>query len=261
MSITGQVQSVSGAAANVSSRFQVGDCNALGFTPQLSINLSGKGQTTSGKHPTLTATLSAPSSGQGNIQSARVQLPLSLALDPNNTETVCSVAAAAAINCPSNTIVGQVTAISPLLPDPLTGNVYLVQGIRTNSKGQQIRTLPSLLVPLRGDIALNLRAQTSVDGAGRLITTFPAIPDAAVSKFVLTINGGSKGILVVTGKKNLCKATQNGQYTLSSYAGQSNTNGVTLGTPCPKKKKKSTHKTKRAKHKHARSERQTRSVR
>ena len=87
---------------------------------------------------------------------------MSLALDPKNTEVVCSVAAAAALGCPANTIVGTASAISPLLPDPLSGNVYLVQGIRTNAQGQQIKTLPSLLIPLSGDIALNLRAQTSV---------------------------------------------------------------------------------------------------
>ena len=78
--------------------------------------------------------------------------------------------------------------------------MYLVQGIRTNKQGQQIKTLPSLLIPLKGDVQLILRAKTSVDGAGRLITTFSGIPDAAVSNFKLTINGGSKGILVVTGR-------------------------------------------------------------
>ena len=131
--------------------------------PELGIALSGSGQTKTGKHPTLTATLTEPSSGQANLKSAQVTLPLSLALDPRNTQVVCSVAAAAAIACPSNTIVGTASAISPLLPDPLSGNVYIVQGIRTNAQGQQIKTLPSLLIPLRGDIALNLRAQTIVE--------------------------------------------------------------------------------------------------
>ena len=105
-----------------------------------------------------------------------------------------------AVNCPAKTIVGKATAVSPLLPHPLSGNVYLVQGIRTNAKGQQIKTLPSLLIPLKGDVQLNLHAKTSVDGAGRLISTFSGIPDAAVSNFKLTINGGRKGILVVTGR-------------------------------------------------------------
>ena len=66
----------------VPGRAAAADCRSL---RRLGSSLTGKGQTTSGKHPTLTATLKAPTSGQANIQSAKVTLPLSLALDPNNT--------------------------------------------------------------------------------------------------------------------------------------------------------------------------------
>ena len=97
-------------------------------------------------------------------------LPLSLALDPNNSKHVCAFATAQAVHggavgCPANTIVGTASAMTPLLSQPLSGNVYLVQGIRFNAQGQQIRTLPTLLVPLSGQIALDLRAQTSVSRA------------------------------------------------------------------------------------------------
>jgi hypothetical protein len=242
------IQSVSSSQAAVSSPFQVGSCAELPFAPNLAIALTGKGQTKDGQHPTLNAQLTAPSSGQANLKTAKVTLPLSLALDPTNTETVCSVADAAAINCPSSTIVGTSSAVSPLLPDPLSGNVYLVQGIRTNSQGQQVKTLPSLLIPLKGDIQLNLRAQTSVDGAGRLITTFPAIPDAAVSNFQLTIAGGSHGILVVTHGKNLCTAKQYGSSLLGAQSGKSVTSKIRLGVPCKLQHKK--HKKHKKHHKH-----------
>jgi hypothetical protein len=49
--------STRGVAAPGSSRFQVGDCAGLPFSPKLRLSLTGKGQTTSGKHPTLTAHL------------------------------------------------------------------------------------------------------------------------------------------------------------------------------------------------------------
>jgi hypothetical protein len=244
--ITGAIQSVNGAVSRASSPFQVGSCASLPFSPTLGIKLSGKGQTKDGKHPTLAATLTAPSSGQANLKSAKVTLPLSLALDPRNTETVCSVAAAAAINCPSNTIVGTASAVSPLLPDPLSGNVFLVQGIRTNKQGQQIKTLPSLLIPLKGDVQLNLRAQTAVSN-GRLVTTFPAIPDAAVSNFKLTINGGSHGILVITHGKNICKSSQFDQSALGSQSGKKQSGKFKMGTPACGK----THSKRHAK-KHAR---------
>jgi hypothetical protein len=230
MQIGATITSVDGATDTTSSPFTVGGCGNLPFFPSLGIKLTGKGQTRSGKHPTLNATVKV-GSGQANISSAKVVLPLSLALDPNNTKVVCSVADAAAINCPSNTIVGSVTATSPLLPDPLKGDVYLVQGIRTNAQGQQIRTLPSLLVPLKGDIDLNLHAQTSVSN-GQLVSTFSGVPDAAVSNFQLTINGGSKGILVVTGRgKNICKGSQVATGSLTAHSGKVEDLSVKLGRP------------------------------
>jgi hypothetical protein len=244
--ISATVIAVGGSTSSVASPFQVGSCAELPFNPKLGIALSGKGQTKTGRHPTLTATLTAPSSGQANLKTAKVTLPLSLALDPRNTQVVCSVADAAAIACPSNTIVGTASAISPLLPDPLSGNVYIVQGIRTNAQGQQIKTLPSLLIPLRGDIALNLQAQTSVNTAGQLVTTFPAIPDAAVSNFKLTITGGSHGILVVTGGKNICKSKQIGSSVLGSQSGKTVSSNMKFATPaCGGKKHAKRHHGKR----------------
>jgi len=122
-----------------------------------------------------------------------------MALDPNNSQHVCNYDVALAVHggavgCPASTIVGSASAITPLLSKPLTGKVYLVQGIRF-SHGNRIHTLPSLLVPLRGQIALDLRAKTSVNAGSALVTTFSTIPDAAVSKFTLTIAGGKKGLL------------------------------------------------------------------
>jgi len=108
-SVTGALSSTAGAVASVSARFQVGGCQALGFSPGLKLSLSGKGKTHSGNHPTLTATLSEPS-GQANITSAKVTLPLSLALDPVNSTHVCPYATALAVHggavgCPASTIV------------------------------------------------------------------------------------------------------------------------------------------------------------
>jgi len=238
MSITGTATSTQGATANLSSNFQVGGCQDIGFTPNLKIALTGKGKTESGDHPTLTATLTDPA-GQANIQSAKVALPLSLALDPNNSNNVCATATAdavhgGAVGCPTSTIVGTATAVTPLLSQPLTGNVYLVQGIRTNSQGQKIKTLPTLLVPLRGQIALDLRARTSVSG-GKLVTTFPTIPDAAVSKFTLNIDGGKKGLLVVTGRGlNICQKNQVGNANFGAQSGKTTQANMTLSTPCGK---------------------------
>ncbi|MDT4932190.1 MAG: hypothetical protein QOK11_82, partial [Pseudonocardiales bacterium] len=51
MQITATLTSVGGIDVPVASRFQVGDCQALPLTPKLAIALSGRRQTTEGKHP------------------------------------------------------------------------------------------------------------------------------------------------------------------------------------------------------------------
>jgi hypothetical protein len=237
MQVTGTLTSTGGITDPVSSPFQVGGCSSLGFSPKLKLGLSGKGKTRSGDHPTLTATLTDPV-GTANIRSAKVTLPLSLALDPNNSNHVCAYATAQAVHggavgCSSSTIVGSARAVSPLLSQPLTGPVYLVQGIRFGAQGQQIRTLPSLLVPLRGQISLDLRATTAVNGLGELVTTFSSIPDAAVTNFSLTITGGPKGLLVITGRGvNVCKSAQIAGANFNAQSGKNKGMSITMTKPC-----------------------------
>lgn len=237
--IRGTLTSASGAAANMVSRFQVGGCQSLGFAPKLKLSLTGKGKTKSGNHPTLLANLTTKS-GQANIDLAKVTLPLSLALDPNNSKVVCPFATAKAVHggavgCKAKTVVGKVTATTPLLSRPLTGKVYLVQGIRV-SHGHQIRTLPTLLIPLRGQIALDLRASTSVNGSGALVNTFSNVPDVPVSSFKLQITGGSKGLLVITGRgRNICNSAQTSAATLNAHSGKQENMSIKLATPCKKK--------------------------
>ena len=245
--ITGSLSSALGATENVSTRFQVGGCQGLGFSPSLKISLSGKGKTRSGDHPQLTANLTEPS-GQANISSAKVTLPLSLALDPNNSNRVCPYATAlavrgGAVGCNPNTIVGTASASTPLLSQPLTGNVYLVQGIRFNARGQAIRTLPTLLIPLRGQFALDLRASTATNKSNALVSTFANVPDVPVSKFSLNINGGPKGLLVITGRKqSICDSSQTETAVLDAHSGKQTSKSSTVTTPCPKHKKQTKHK-------------------
>ena len=210
-------------------------CGALAFTPRLKLALSGRRQTAVGKHPTLTATVTQPAN-QANIAFSKVTLPLSLALDPKNSQHVCSVPAAAADSCPASTLIGRATATTPLLSGPLSGPVYLVQGIRTTSTGQQVRTLPALLVELRGQVAIDLHAQTSVSG-GRLVTTFSTLPDLPVTAFTLTINGGKRGILVVTGNRSLCRASERAPIVLVGQNGRRERRTLTIATPCAKRKR------------------------
>lgn len=233
-SIGATLSSAQGTSAPDSSPFQATGCNTLTFAPTLRIALSGNKQTAVGKHPALTATLGS-SLGQANLRSAQVTLPLSLALDPNNSEHVCSVAASDTDSCPASTAIGSAQVVTPILNQPLTGTVYLVQGIRTTPSGQQFRTLPALLIPLRGQVALDLRGQTAVDSRSRLVTTFPDAPDVAFTSFRLSIGGGRHGILVVTGHRNLCARRQTGLALLGAQSGATKSLSLPIPVPCAKR--------------------------
>jgi hypothetical protein len=233
--VAATVTSAAAQAVPLTNRFQVGDCSSLAFKPKLSLNLSGKGQTTDGKHPALSAVLSQ-TPGQANLKQVAVTLPLSLALDQRNagSDDLCEFAAGQQTvpDCPKSSIVGSITARTPVLDSPLTGPVYFIKNVRTDPKsGRQIRTLPTLAAVLQGDgVTLVLRATTAVVRQ-RLVTTFAKIPDAPVSDVTVNINGGAKSILVVSGT-DLCKSTQIADQAADGQNGKLADAEVTIGTPC-----------------------------
>jgi hypothetical protein len=196
-SIDSTITSIEGKTATPSSLFQVADCKKLGFRPRLAVSL--KGGTNRGAHPALTATLNQPP-GQANIASVRVSLPHSEFLDQGHIRTVCTRVQFAAASCPSGSIYGQATAITPLLDAPLSGPVYL----RSSSN-----ELPDLVAALKGpdsqpvEIDLDGRID-SVHGGIR--NSFEMVPDAPVSKFTLKMRGGKKGLLV--NSRNICSQTE-----------------------------------------------------
>lgn len=203
-----------GAAVDRVTNLTFSNCQALGFAPKMKMQLVGPRQTGFKKHPRLIATVEQ-TRGQANIGRVRVALPTALALDYKNSQVVCPVADAAKAQCPDSTQIGTAEAISPALNKPLRGPVYFVQGIRIDpATGRQIRTLPSLLAKLRGEIPINLRGTTAVEG-GNLVSTFDRVPDAPVSKFTMDLRGGSKGPLVVGDRRGLCDREQitNAQFT------------------------------------------------
>jgi hypothetical protein len=234
--VTGTVTSDAALAVPVASRFQVGDCSSLAFKPKLSLRLSGKGQTTDGKHPGLSAVLSQ-TPGQANLKRVSVTLPLSLALDQRNagSDDLCEFVAGQQTipDCPKSSIVGNVTARTPVLDDPLTGPVYFIKNVRIDPKsGRQVRTLPTLAAVLQGDgVTLVLRATTAVV-QNRLVTTFANIPDAPVSDVTVNINGGTKSILVVS-DADICKATQVADQAADGQNDKVADASITMSTACP----------------------------
>ncbi|HEV7562034.1 MAG TPA: hypothetical protein VGO24_00900 [Solirubrobacterales bacterium] len=180
------------SAAPLNAPFQTSDCAALDFGPKLTTRLFGgrKAAKRSG-HPKFRAILVARE-GDANIGRAAVTLPHSEFLDQGHIGTVCVKAKLAAHECPDRAIYGYAEAQTPLLDDPLAGPVYLVP----SNHG-----LPDLLVDLRGQVDIQLRGTIS-SAKARIKTVFETAPDVPVSKFVLTMKGGKKGLL--ENSRDLC---------------------------------------------------------
>jgi hypothetical protein len=243
-SIVGDIHAQDGTTVQRSSRFQVGDCAALRFKPRLGLSLTGRRQVTTGKHPGVRAVVKQTGVGESGIRQAVVRLPKSLALDPDNAQALCEFVDGTKDDlenrCPKGSIVGRARAVSPLLKQPLTGNVYFVKNVRIDKQtGNQIRTLPMIVVALRGEIAINLRGESSTTKAGRLVNTFANVPDAPISQFNLNVAGGGNGILAVTrtrkSKINLCASRQVADTDMIGHNGKRRDVGVTMKTQCPKK--------------------------
>jgi len=268
--IGARVTSSTGTVADLSNRFQAGDCGALPFKPALTatahqapeparrVTAKARAATratprssrpqpkpraaanpsanlSDGAHPATQFTVSqAP--GQANIKSVEATLPLSLALDPDNAEALCSYEGGLASDCPESSVVGSAVAHTPVLAEPLTGKVYFVKGVRFNAKGQAIRTLPTLLLKLHGSgtsagIEIDLRATSDVNDDDQLVTTFAMVPDAPISDFTLSLDGGDHGILVVTHQKNLCSEDQQMFMSMVGQNGKRSDGYARIATP------------------------------
>jgi hypothetical protein len=180
------------SAFPVSTPFQTSDCDALDFKPKLFTRLLGGRKTTRrSQHPKFRAVLLARD-GDANIGRAALTLPHSEFLDQSHIRTVCTRVQLAAHDCPQGSIYGYARAQTPLLDDELAGPVYLVSSDHE---------LPDLLVDLRGQVDVRLRGVISASKA-RIKNVFYPLPDVPVSKFVLTMQGGKRGLLV--NSRNLC---------------------------------------------------------
>jgi hypothetical protein len=235
--------SAKGASANRTAAFQVGGCARLGFKPKLGIRLTGRKQTRTLGHPGVRAIYSQ-GEGQAGTKRVEARLPKALALDPDNAQALCEFVDGTKPDlenhCPKGSIVGRARATSPLLRGPLVGNVYFVKNVRIDPvTGSPRRTLPMIVVALRGEIAINVRGESNVKG-GRLVSVFRDLPDAPLSRFNLNIAGGRDGILVVTdsirGPLNICRGRQTARVDIDAHNGRRHDLDVTAKTPCKKHK-------------------------
>jgi hypothetical protein len=207
-----------GAMGMNSAFYQVANCAALPFEPKLSIQLQGSSKRRG--HPAVRAVLTA-APGEAGLSQTTVSMPKSMLLDNAHIGNVCTKVQFAADACPPESVIGSATAESPLLNRPISGPVIL----RSSS-----HKLPDLVVDLHGQIDIELDARIDTTKSKALRTHFEDIPDAPVSKFVLSLDGGKKGLLV--NSTSLCKGARKASIRIVGQNGTTINRRSSVRTSC-----------------------------
>jgi hypothetical protein len=226
-SVTSLLTSATGQTASPKAPFAAANCERLEFKPTLQLQL--KGSTKRVGHPGLKAVLTYPKKGSfANIARAQVNLPGSVFLDQGNLNKTCTKPVLLEGRCPKSTVYGKAKVWSPLLETPLQGNVYLVGGFGYK--------LPALVADLNGQIHVLLKSKVDSGSNKGIRTTFEAVPDAPVSRFVLEMKGGPKYSLLEN-STNLCKSAQKLKAAFTAQNGKTDNFEQKIAVKCGNAKK------------------------
>jgi hypothetical protein len=228
--VSARSTSTAGGVAELSNRFQVGDCRNLPFSPKLQLSLSGA--TTRAKHPAFKAVLTQ-AQGQANLKKLSLTLPPTEFIDPNHVANPCTRPQFAEHKCPSSSVLGKVRAFTPLLDKPLEGPIYF----RANG-GE--RELPDAVADLNGQV--HLVSVGFVDALhhkgseeSRIRTTIATVPDAPISKVIIELKGGKKHGLLVN-SANICKSANRALVKMWGQNGKVQSSEPKIAVECTKKR-------------------------
>ncbi len=194
------------------------------------------GSTVRAGNPAVHADISYPSGGPyANVSRAVVTLPPTEIVDNAHINTPCTKVQFFAGKvpgemCPPGSVLGFAKATTPLLEKPLEGPVYLRTG-----GGHK---LPDIVAALNGQIDIALDGHVD-QLKGGIRTTFETVPDAPVSNFSLTLDGGHKGLL--QNNTNLCAHPLHVTADITGQNGKTANQNPLLSTPCHKKHHKRAH--------------------
>jgi hypothetical protein len=194
-SITGTISSTQGTTASVSAPFQATNCGSLPFSPRLRASTTGRPSRRNGIG--FDVKIVQGVAGEANAQSVKVELPRQLPSRLTTLQQACRAAIFQSnpAGCPAGSIVGTASAVTPLLPVPMTGPAYFV------SHGGA--KFPELVIVLQGyGVTIDLYGETFISKAGITSSTFAHVPDAPVSSFVLHLPAGKNSALAAHG--DLC---------------------------------------------------------
>jgi hypothetical protein len=209
--------------APLATPYQASECANLGYKPRLKLNL--KGGTRRGAHPGLLAVYK-PRKADANTKGVVVRLPSSAFLDQAHIRTICTRVQFAADACPKGAQYGYVKAWTPLLDEPLAGPVWLRS---SNHK------LPDLVFDLHG--LVDVEVATRIDSfRGGIRANVEDAPDAPVSRLVLRMQGGKKGLIV--NSRSLCVRKSRANAEFAGQNGKQFKSNPVMRPECGKRKRR-----------------------
>lgn len=222
------------ATQSLSSPFQVGECGKLAFTPKLTASTGAKTSKADGASIEVKITQSAH---QANLHEVLLQLPKRL---PSRLTTLHEACPAATFEvadppgaCSSNSRIGSVTVSTPVLPEELSGPVYLV------SHGGA--AFPDVDMILKGDgLEVVLVGHTHISSSGITTSSFETLPDVPFSSAVVDLPIGPHSALGAIGR--LCGTTLTAPTTLVAQSGAKLTQKTRVTVVgCPRKRHQTRH--------------------
>jgi len=202
-------------AHSASARFQAADCRALGFKSRVGLTLLGGIRR--GAFPALKLVYKPRPGVDANLERFAVRFPRSEFIEQGHIRTVCTRVQFAAgagfgAKCPKRSVYGHVKVWTPILDQPLRGPVYL----RSSNN-----VLPDVVLALHGppSLPIKLEAPTRIDSVrGGLRAIAWAVPDAPISRVVVRMQGGQKGLLV--NSRNICAGKNRAAVSLAAHNGR-----------------------------------------
>ena len=183
--------------------------------------------------------------GQANLKRLALTFPDSEFIEQGHFRTICTRVQFAAgagfgAQCPKGSVYGHVKVWTPLLSEPLKGPVYL----RSSN-----HNLPDAVLALHG--LVDIEVAVRIDSVhGRLRATVTDSPDAPVSRAIVNMQGGQKGLFV--NSTNLCAAKHRARVNAKGQNGRrALTRPVMRALGCRKSQRKH-HKGHRRQAKHKR---------
>jgi hypothetical protein len=132
----------------------------------------------------------------------------------------------AAEACPKAAQYGYIRAWTPLLDEPLQGPVWLRS---SNHK------LPDLVFDLKG--LVDIEVAVRIDSArGGIRATLVDAPDAPLSRVVLNMQGGKKGLII--NSRNLCARKSRANLKSTGHNGKQATRNPVMRPQCKRRKAK-----------------------